>query len=175
MKIAALYSSLTMPQRLRAMVSAFGRADQPECEKLAATSPDGNYTVRRVDAHFQRLSHLAALHNSFLLEPCLTWIFAQVFSPEEIRSLSPAEQEGRETILKKSLTEAASMDAAFTARITEAGITAPDWQAFRERLLDDSSKFLLGEFLRKAAGWDNPAFTAQISESIEGYLFPDAA
>ena len=32
MKTATLYASLTMPQRLRTMTSAFGRADQEELE-----------------------------------------------------------------------------------------------------------------------------------------------
>ncbi len=91
MKTTTVYSSLTMPQRLRAMVFAFGRADQEEIEKLAASSNDGHYTIWKVRHHFVTLSHLAALHNSLLLEPCTVWLFGQMFSPVEFRTLSAAD------------------------------------------------------------------------------------
>ena len=83
MKTTSVHACLTMPQRLRAMVFAFGRADQEELDGLAASSSDGCYTVFKVRHQFIRLTHLAALHNSLLLEPCAVWLFGQTFSPEE--------------------------------------------------------------------------------------------
>ena len=175
MKTTALYSSLTMPQRLRAMASAFGRSDQPELERLTDTSPDGRCSVPRVKLRFNHLKHLAALHNSLLLEPCAVWLFVQTFSLEEAHSLSAAESKALETSLAESLAKAATIQVAFTARVTGAGITAADWQAFRERFLSDGSKHLLRDFLSKAAGCENPGLVAQYHEAIEGYLFKDAA
>jgi len=175
MKTTTVYSGLNMSQRLRAMVFAFGRADQEEIEKLAASSTDGNYTVWKVRHHFITLSHLAALHNSLLLEPCTVWLFGQMFSPSEIQNLSTAETKAIEVTRHKSLAEAASVEAAFTGRITAAGISPPDWQIFRERLLGEGAKHLLQEFLTKAAGREDSVLVAQYHDAIEGYLFKDAA
>lgn len=175
MNAASIYSSLTMPQRLRAMVSAFGRSDHDEVDRLVDTSPDGCGSIRKVKYHFGNLSHLAAIHNSFLLEPCAEWLFSQTFSPEETRDLSAKEREAVEITRTKSLVDAASVEAAFTGRITEEGISASDWKSFRERLLDRGAKFLLEELLCKAAGYEDPALVAQYKDAIEGYLFKDAA
>jgi hypothetical protein len=175
MKTTTVYSGLNMSQRLRAMVCAFGRADQEEIEKLAASSTDGNYTVWKVRHHFITLRHLAAHHNSLLLEPCTVWLFSQMFSPVEIQASSPAEAKDIEVTLHRSLAEAASIEAAFTGRITAAGMSSSDWQTFRERLLGEGAKLLLQEFLRMAAGRQDPALVAQYHGAIEGYLFKDAA
>jgi hypothetical protein len=175
MKTTTLYSSLKLPQRLRAMVFAFSRADHAELHRLAAASPDGNHTVGKVRHQFGRLTHLAALHNSLLLEPCAVWLMGQTFSPVEIQASSPAETKDIEVTLHRSLAEAASIEAAFTGRITAAGMSSSDWQTFRERLLGEGAKLLLQEFLRMAAGREDPALVAQYHGAIEGYLFKDAA
>lgn len=106
MKTATVYSGLTMPQRLRAMVFAFGRADQEELDKLAESSRDGCYTMPKVKRHFCTLQHLASLHNSLLLEPCAVWLMGQTFSPEETRNLSAAEIKAIEVCHTQSLAEA---------------------------------------------------------------------
>ena len=175
MKTATLYASLTMPQRLRAMVFAFGRADEEEIDRLAASSSDGSYTVWKVGHHFLHLTHLAALHNGLLLEPCAGWLLGQTFSSEETRNLSEVETKAIEVSRNDSLAEAASIEAAFTARITAAGIAASDWQTFRERLLSESAKHILQVFLAKAAGREDPGLVAQYHDAIEGYLFKDPA
>lgn len=173
MKTAAVYSGLTMPQRLRAMVSAFGRADQEELDKLAESSRDGCYTMPKVKRHFYTLLHLATLHNSLLLESCAVWLLGQTFSPEETRDLSAAESRTIELSRTQSLAEAASIETAFTGRITSAGISAPDWQSFRERFLGDGAKELLGTFLGKTTGRENPDLVGQYKAAIEGYLFKE--
>jgi hypothetical protein len=175
MKTTTVYSSLKLPQRLRAMVFAFSRADHVELDRLAAASPDGNYTVGKARHLFVRLSHLAALHNSLLLEPCAVWLMGQTFSPVEIQTSSPAETKEIEVTLHRSLAEAASIEAAFTGRITAAGISPSDWQTFRECLLGKGAKLLLQEFLTKAAGLEDPVLVARYHDAIEGYLFKDAA
>ena len=175
MKTATLYPSLTLSQRLRAMTSAVGRADQEELDRLAESSRDGRYTIPKVKYHLCLLRHLAALHNSLLLEPCANWIMSQTFSPEEARSLNAAESRALAWSRTQSLAEAASIEAAFTARITGTGISSTDWQSFRERLLGEGAKHLLQMFLSKAAGHENPGTVTQYSEAIEGYLFKDAA
>ena len=175
MRTTTLYSSLKLPQRLRAMVFAFSRADHAELHRLAAASSDGNHTMGKVRHQFVRLTHLAALHNSLLLEPCAAWLFSQTFGPEETGQLSATEAKAIEVSLHRSLTEAASIEAAFTGRITAAGMSSSDWQTFRERLLGEGAKLLLQEFLRMAAGRQDPALVAQYHGAIEGYLFKDAA
>jgi hypothetical protein len=175
MKTTTLYSSLKLPQRLRAMVFAFSRADHAELHRLAAASSDGNHTVGKALHQFGRLTHLAALHNSLLLEPCAVWLMGQTFSPVEIQTSSPAETKDIEVTLQRSLAEAASIEAAFTSRITAAGMSSSDWQAFRERLLGEGSKHLLQVFLSKAARHEDPTLVAQYYGAIEGYVFGDAA
>ncbi len=175
MKTTTLYSSLKLPQRLRAMVFAFSRADHAELDRLAAASPDGYYTVGKARHQFVRLGHLAALHNSLLLEPCAAWLMGQILSPEETSKLSAAENQTLELSLTGSLAEAASIEAAFTGRITAAGISPPDWQTFRERLLGQGTKLLLQLLLTKAAGREDSALVAQYHDAIEGYVFKDAA
>jgi hypothetical protein len=175
MKTTTLYSSLKLPQRLRAMVFAFSRADHAELDRLAAASPDGYYTVGKARHQFVRLSHLAALHNSLLLEPCAAWLFSQTFGPEETRQLSAMEAKAIEVSRYRSLAEAASIDAAFTGRITTSGISSSDWQTFRERLLGQGTKLLLKDILTKAAGHEDPTLVAQYHGAIEGYVFKDAA
>jgi len=175
MKISATYAALTTPQRLRAMVSAFGRTDHQELDRLAESSRDGLCSIPRVKLHFQRLTHLAALHNSLLLEPCAVWLMSQTFSPEEARNLNIRESDAIASCRTDSLVEAASIEAAFTGRVTAAGITTTDWQTFRERLLGNPAKFLLQEFLSKVAGHEQPAMVAQYEEAIEGYLFKEPA
>lgn len=69
----------------------------------------------------------------------------------------------------------ASIEAAFTGRIASAGISAPDWQSFRERLLGAGAKELLRAFLTKAAGCEDHVLVAQFHDAIEGYLFKDTA
>ena len=171
MKTATLYASLTMPQRLRTMTSAFGRADQEELDRLVDTSREGSYAIPKVKHHLCKLWHLAALHNSLLLEPCALWLFAQTFSPHELPELNPSETHTIAQCGTQSLAEAASIEAAFTAGITGAGIGAPDWQSFRERLLDHPSKHILQVFLTHAVGHENPDRIAEYREVIEGYLF----
>ena len=175
MKTITLDASLKLPQRLRAMVFAFSRADHAELHRLAAASSDGNHTVGKARHQFGRLTHLAALHNSLLLEPCAVWLMGQTFSPVEIQTSSPAETKDIEVTLHRSLSEAASIEAAFTGRITAAGMSSSDWQTFRERLLGEGAKLLLQEFLRMAAGCEDPALVAQYHDAIEGYVFKDAA
>ena len=175
MKTTTLYSSLKLPQRLRAMVFAFSRADHAELDRLAAASPDGYYTVGKARHQFVLLGHLAALHNSLLLEPCAAWLFSQTFGPEETRQLSAMEAKAIEVSRHRSLAEAASIEAAFIGRITAAGMSSSDWQTFRERLLGEGAKLLLQEFLRMAAGRQDPALVAQYHDAIEGYVFKDAA
>lgn len=174
MKISGIYSALTLPQRLRAMVSAFGRSDHEELDKLADSSRDGFRSQPKVKFHFLHLSHLAALHNSFLLEPCAIWLFSQTISPEEVRSFDPAEREALESCRIKAVEEAASVEAAFTAQVTAAGISASDWQSFRERLLDTGAKSLLRVFLGKVTGHELPHMVAQYRDAIEGYLFKES-
>jgi hypothetical protein len=94
---------------------------------------------------------------------------------KEIQTLSAAETKAIEVTRHKSLAEAASVEAAFTGRITAAGISPPDWQIFRERLLGQGAKHLLQEFLTKAAGREDPTLVAQYHDAIEGYVFKDAA
>jgi hypothetical protein len=171
MKISATYAALTLPQRLRAMVSAFGRSDGDELDRLADTSRDGNHSVQKVKHHFRGLAHLAGLHNSLLLEPLAVWLFGQTFSPEDLRSMDAGECQAIEISRAKSLEEAASVEAAITGRIADAGISASDWQSFRERLLDKGAIFLLAAFLHKAAGHENPALAAQYREVVENYVF----
>ena len=77
--------------------------------------------------------------------------------------------------LHRSLAEAASIEAAFTGRITAAGMSSSDWQTFRGRLLGQGAKLLLQEFLRMAAGRQDPTLVAQYHDAIEGYLFEDVA
>lgn len=153
------------------MTSAFGRADQEELDRLAETSRDGFYTVSKVKHHLCNLWHLAALHNSMLLEPCALWLFAHTVSPHELPELSTAETQAIAKCYKQSLAEGASIEAAFTARTTGAGIGTPDWQIFRERLLGDPAKDMLQLFLTHAVGHENPDTVAEYSEAIEGYLF----
>lgn len=135
MKTNSVHSCLTMPQRLRAMILAHVRWDQEEFDRLAASSSDGCYTVWKVRHQFVCLSHLAALHNGLLLEPCAVWLMGQTFSPEETRNLSAAEIKALQVSRNESLAEAASVEAAFTGRLSSAGISSPDWKIFRERLL----------------------------------------
>lgn len=180
MKVSAVYPSITMPQRLRAMVSAFARSDSEELDKLENTSRDGCYSLPKVKFHFRSLSHLAALHNSFLLEPCTVWLWGQTLSTEEIRILDEQERHSVETsrvqaIAEAASIEAASIEAAFSGRIAESGISADDWQSFRERLLDPGPILLLRQFLCKTAGHETPALVAQYKDAIEGYVFKDAA
>ena len=175
MKTTTLYSSLKLPQRLRAMVFAFSRADHAELHRLAAASPDGNNTVGKARYQFVRLHHLAALHNSLLLEPCAVWLMGQTFRPVEIQTSSPAETKDIEVTRHRSLAEAASIEAAFTGRITAVGMSSTDWQTFRERLLGQGAKLLLKDLLTKAAGHEDPALVAPYHGAIEGYLFKDAA
>jgi hypothetical protein len=99
----------------------------------------------------------------------------QTFSPVEIQTSSPAEAKDIEVTLHQSLAEAASIEAAFTGRITAAGMSSSDWQTFRERLLGGGAKLLLQEFLRMAAGREDPALVAQYHGAIAGYVFDDAA
>lgn len=171
----AVYSSLTMPQRLRAMVCAFGRADHEELERLADSSPDGCGTIQKVKYHFRNLSQLAAIHNLWLLEPCANWLFSQTISAEEVCNFDARELEDIQLLRNKSILEAASAEAAFAGRINDIGITAPDWQAFRERLLGPGAKVLLQLFLQKTSGRENPDLVAQYEEALEGYLFKDVA
>jgi hypothetical protein len=175
MKTTTLYSSLKLPQRLRAMVFAFSRADHAELHRLAAASPDGNHTMGKVRHQFVRLTHLAALHNSLLLEPCAVWLMGQTFSPVEIQTSSPAETKDIEVTLHRSLAQAASIEAAFTGRLTAAGMSSSDWQTFRERLLGQGTKLLLKHLLTKAAGHEDTILVAQYHGAIEGYVFEDAA
>jgi hypothetical protein len=175
MRTTTLYSSLKLPQRLRAMVFAFSRADHAELHRLAAASPDGYYTVEKVRHQFVRLGHLAALQNSLLLEPCAAWLFSQMFSTEETRQLSATEAKAIEVSRHRSLAEAASIEAAFTGQTTAAGMSSSDWQTFRERLLRQGTKLLLKDLLTKAAGHEDPTLVAQYHGAIEGYLFKDAA
>jgi hypothetical protein len=44
-----------------------------------------------------------------------------------------------------------------------------------ERLLGEGAKLLLQEFLRMAAGLEDPVLVAQYHGAIEGYVFEDAA
>jgi hypothetical protein len=44
-----------------------------------------------------------------------------------------------------------------------------------ERLLGEGAKLLLQEFLRMAAGLEDPVLVAQYHDAIEGYVFEDAA
>jgi len=175
MKVPAVYPSLTLPQRLRAMVSACARSDSDELDRLANTTRDGCYSLPKVSLHFRSLSHLAALHNSFLLEPCAVWLWGQTFSPEEIQVLDAQERHAVEDSHTQAIAEAASIEAAFTGRIEEAGISGNDWQSFRERLLDPGAKLLLRQFLSKAAGHETPALVAKYKGAIGGYIFKDAA
>jgi hypothetical protein len=170
MRTTILYSCLKLPQRLRAMVFAFSRADHAELHRLATASPDGNHTVGKARHQFGRLTHLAALHNSLLLEPCAAWLFSQTFSPEETGQLSAMEAKAIEVSRHRSLAEAG-----FTGRITAAGMSSSDSQTFRESLLGEGAKLLLQEFLRMAAGRQDPALVAQYHGAIEGYVFNDAA
>ncbi len=175
MKTATLYASLTLPQRLRAMVSAFGRADNEEFEKLTDSADTGCYSVRKVKHHLGGLAHLAAIHNTWLLEPCAKWLFSQTISAEEARHFSAGEVEVIQSFRIQSLVEAASIEAAFTARLTAVGIAASDWQAFRERFLGAPAKHLLELFLPRTAGRQDPVLVAQCRDAIEGYLFKDTA
>ncbi len=120
---------------------------------------------------FVRLHHLAALHNSLLPDPCAVWLMGQTFSAVEIQTSSAAETKDIEVTLHRSLAEAASIEAAFTGRITAPGISPPEWQTFRERFLGEGAKLLLQEFLTKVAGREEPALVAQYHDAIEGYLF----
>lgn len=83
--------------------------------------------------------------------------------------------EASELIRNQSIIEAASVEAAFAGRINGIGITATDWQAFRERLLGPGSKVILQLFLPKTSGRENPDLVAQYEEALEGYLFKDVA
>ena len=109
------------------------------------------------------------------LEACALWLLTQTFSPHELPDLSAAETQALAKCRTQSLAEAASIEAAFTARITHAGIAPSDWQAFRERFLDTSSQVMLQRFLPYAAGHENPDIVAKYSEAIEGYFFKYAA
>lgn len=175
MKTASIHSCLTMPQRLRAMILAFGRADQEELGRLAASSPDGNRAVSRVAHQFFRLTHLAVLHNGLLLDPCAVWLMGQTLHPGDMDSLSAAESRAIEVSRSQSLAEAASVEAAFTGRITAAGISPPDWRSFRERFLGGGAKYLLRVFLSKAAGLEDSGLVAQYHDAIDGFLFRDHA
>jgi hypothetical protein len=171
----AVYSSLTMPQRLRAMVCAFGRADHEELDRLADSSPDGCGTIQKVKHHFRNLSHLATIHNVWLLDPCANWLFSQTISAEEVCDCDARELQATELFRNQSIVEAASVEAAFAGRINGIGITTPDWQAFRERLLGPGAKVLLQLFMPKTSGREDPDLVAQYEEALEGYLFKDAA
>jgi len=175
MKTTAVYSSLTMPQRLRAMVSAAGRRDDEELERLRDTSQDGYYSFRKVSRHYLSLAHLAVIHNCFLLDSCAVWLFTQMLTEEEVRNLSEELQQGIPAFRIKCLEEAASMEAAITGRVTGLGISASDWQTFRERLIGHGAKELLQLFLPKTTGREKPALVAQWEDAIESYLFKDAA
>lgn len=88
---------------------------------------------------------------------------------------APKNAEPSKPSRNKAVTDGASIEAAFTGRITDAGIFAADWQALRERLLDAGGIFLLRQFLSKAVGHETPALVAQYKDVIAGYLFKDAA
>lgn len=171
----AIYSSLTMTHRLRAMVCAFGRADHEELERLADSSPDGGGSIQKVKHYFRNLSQLAAIHNLWLLDPCANWLFSQTISAEEAGNFDARALEAAELIRNQSIVEAASVEAAFAGKINGTGITAPDWQAFRERLLGPGAKVILQLFLPKTSGREDPDLVAQYEETLEGYLFKDVA
>jgi hypothetical protein len=60
-------------------------------------------------------------------------------------------------------------------RSRNSGSRKADRVTFRERLLGKGAKLLLKEFLRMAAGCEDPVLVAQYHDAIEGYLFKDAA
>ncbi len=96
-------------------------------------------------------------------------------SPEENHGLSDWETKALETSRAQAIKEAASIDAAITGRVIASGITASDWQAYRERILGNGAKFLLREFLPGTEGRENPALVAPYKDAIEGYPFKAAA
>lgn len=131
--------------------------------------------MQKVKHHFSKLSQLAAIHNLWLLDPCANWLFIQTMSGQEVGNFDGLALEAIEHIRDQSIVDAASVEAAFTVKIDGIGITTPDWQAFRERLLGPGAKVILQLFLPKTSGREDPDLVAQYEEALEGYLFKDAA
>ncbi|MFN0128724.1 MAG: hypothetical protein ACKV19_18800 [Verrucomicrobiales bacterium] len=162
MKTNLIYSSLTTPQRLRAMVSAFTRSDTEELERLVNSAADPCRAKSRTAHHFSDLGSLAAFHNSWLLEQLTIWLLAQAFSPEERATLPAEEWQNIYIAVKSALDGAATIEAAFAQELACVGITAAEWRTFRERLLDAHTSDLIQLFLTRAT-------TAPDQAQLQGY------
>lgn len=170
MKTNLIYSSLTTPQRLRTMVSAFARNDTQELERLVHSAADPCRAKSRSAHHFSDLSTLAAFHNCWLLEQLTLWLLAQPFSTEERAPLGPEERQDINTTMRSAWDAAATIEAAFEQEFAAVGLTAAEWLAFRERLLGPQTASLIRLLLKDATTAPDPDQVRVYAQAIRSRL-----
>lgn len=150
-----------MPQRFRAAISALGRDDTEELDRLTQTSGVGDYTINKLTA---RVADFTTMNITITLDltNCLTdWLIAQ--KTETIRT--PDSLEKADRIRDRARTECASIIIARNQWLKTQGISQDDFDRF-----NSSSSPMLTWFIDLSEGEQDPGLTASYLEAIEGYF-----
>lgn len=157
------YKNLTMPQRFRACVAAFGRDDMEEVKRLEDTCDQGEYTIPKLSARMADFT-IMTMNITLDLTNCLAnWLLAQTLESNDFASDRAYGVADR--VIRQSLTECASIVAARNEWLESQGISLQDYDRFNSPVSP-----MLAELIKRSEGKQDPAITAAYLEIIQNYF-----
>lgn len=155
------YKNLTMNQRVLAAIAAEGRNDSAEVKRLAETSPEGCFTINKLNARVNDITVMTLAINLDLMSCLADWILAQsVLTFDESDSQSKANR-----VLERSLTNCASIIAARNKWLDSFGISPEDYERF-----DAARAPLLDELINRAEGMEDPGITEVALNQFQSFF-----
>lgn len=155
------YKNLTMPQRFRACVAAFGRDDMQEVKRLEDTCDQGEYTIPKLSARMSDFTIITMTITLDLMNCLANWLLAQKLQELE----SPDSLDIANQLIKQSLTGCASIIEARNQWLKKQGITLDDYDRF-----NSAPPPMLAELIKRSEGKQDPAITAAYLTAIGDFF-----
>ncbi|MCP5537543.1 MAG: hypothetical protein H7A51_15080 [Akkermansiaceae bacterium] len=157
------YNNLTMRQRLRAAVAAFGRDDMEEVNRLAETSQEGEYTIDKLNARLSDFFTISMTINLDLMNCLAKWLLAQTLDNTDFASDRTFEVVDQ--VIRQSLTECASIIEARNTWLDTLGVSFEDFDRF-----NSPASPMLVALTKRSEGKQDPCITATYLEQIQNYF-----
>lgn len=157
------YKNLTMPQRFRAAVSAYGRDDMQEVKRLEDTCGEGEYTIPKLSARMGDFTIMTMTITLDLMNCLANWLLAQTLENNDFASDRAYDVADR--VISQSLTECASIVTARNDWLESNGICLQDYDRF-----NSPASPMLAELIKHSEGKQDPGLVASYLEAIESYF-----